>query len=223
MTLFHRINLWNTTVTGQIDNGLYKFKCIKDHRGPYTSSDPEDLGSRYNLLIEWETGEITWEPQSNIIASDPYICAIYVKKHDLLSTAGWKLLKRHARSARRLIRTLKKSKIDKPRHQENINMDEKFQETMHILYNLIFKMAIINERMLLTWKLNKSRNTKYSTIMGKLFMTKIKLEMLPRDTKRSEYIMSLISNSVENSKQDLWQMDILPRNIMKMSFQELSL
>ena len=47
---------------------------------------------------------------SNDIASDPYTCAVYAKKHDLLNTPGWKLLKQHARTARRLIRTLKKSK-----------------------------------------------------------------------------------------------------------------
>ena len=90
--------------------GTKRFKCIKDHKGPYTSSDPEYNGSSYNLLIEWETGEQTWEPLSNIIASDPYTCAVYAKEHDLLNTPGWKLLKRHARTARRLIRTLKKSK-----------------------------------------------------------------------------------------------------------------
>ena len=48
------------------------------------------------------------EPLANVIASDPYTCAIYAKKHDLLNTPGWKLLKRHARTARRLVRTLKK-------------------------------------------------------------------------------------------------------------------
>ena len=53
---------------------------------------------------------MTWEPLSNIIASDPYTCAVYAKKHALLNTPGWRLLKRHARTARRLIRTLKKSK-----------------------------------------------------------------------------------------------------------------
>ena len=90
--------LEDNTDTGQLDNGLYKFKCIKDHRGPYTSSDPEYLGSSYNLLIEWETREMTWEPLSNIIASDPYTCGIY----------------------------------DKPRHEENINMGVKFQETIHM-------------------------------------------------------------------------------------------
>ena len=93
-----------------LEDGLYRFTCIKDHKGPYTSSDPEYNGSSYNLLIEWETGEQTWEPLSNIIASDPYTCAVYAKEHNLLNTPGWKLLKRHARTARRLIRTLKKSK-----------------------------------------------------------------------------------------------------------------
>ena len=102
--------LKDKTDTGPLEDGLYRFKCIKDHKGPYTSSDPEYNGSSYNLLIEWEPGEQTWEPLSNIIASDPYTCAVYAKEHNLLNTPGWKLLKRHAKTARRLIRTLKKSK-----------------------------------------------------------------------------------------------------------------
>ena len=53
---------------------------------------------------------MTWEPLGNIIADDPYSCAVYAKKFDLLITQGWKQLKRHARTAERLIRTLKKSK-----------------------------------------------------------------------------------------------------------------
>ena len=53
---------------------------------------------------------MTWDPLSNIIESDPYTCAVYAKKHDLLNSPGRKLLKRHTRTARRLIRTLKKSK-----------------------------------------------------------------------------------------------------------------
>ena len=67
-------------------------------------------GSSYNLLIGWETGEMTWEPLSYIIASDPYTCAVYAKEHDLLNTPGWKLLKRLVRTASRLATTLKKSK-----------------------------------------------------------------------------------------------------------------
>ena len=65
--------LEDKTNTGPLEDGLYRFKCIKDHKGPYTSSDPEYNGSSYNLLIDWEAGEQTWEPLSNLIASDPYM------------------------------------------------------------------------------------------------------------------------------------------------------
>ena len=85
------------TGTSPLEDGFYRFKCIKDYKGPYTSSDPEYNGSSSNLLIEWETGEQTWEPLSNIIASDPYTWAVYAKKHDLLNTPGWKLSKRHSK------------------------------------------------------------------------------------------------------------------------------
>ena len=51
--------LEDKTDTGPLEDGLYRFKCIKDHKGPYTSSDPEYNGNSYNLLIEWETGEQT--------------------------------------------------------------------------------------------------------------------------------------------------------------------
>ena len=65
--------------TWQHEDALYKFKSIRDHTDPYTSTDPEYLGSSYNLLIEWETGEMTWEPLSNIIANGPYCCAVFAK------------------------------------------------------------------------------------------------------------------------------------------------
>ena len=107
--------LKDKTDTGPLEDRLYRFKCIKDHKGPYTSSDPEYNGSSYNLLIEWETGEQTWEPLSNIIASDPYTSAVYAKEHNLLNTPGWKLLKRLARTARKHIRILKKSKYRQAR------------------------------------------------------------------------------------------------------------
>ena len=113
--------LEDKTDTGPLEDGFYRFKCIKDHKGPYTSSDPEYNGSSYNLLIEWDPGEQTWEPLSNIIASDPYTCAVYAKEHNLLNTPGWKLLKRHARTARRLIRTLKKSKHRQARASRKYN------------------------------------------------------------------------------------------------------
>ena len=49
------------TDTGPLEDGLYRFKCIKDHKGPYTSSYPEYNGS---ILIEWEPGEHVLEMSS---------------------------------------------------------------------------------------------------------------------------------------------------------------
>ena len=56
--------LEDKTDTGPLEDGFYRFKCIKDHKGPYTSSDPEYNGSSYNLLIEWEPGEHVLETSS---------------------------------------------------------------------------------------------------------------------------------------------------------------
>ena len=57
--------LEDKTDTGPLEDGFYRFKCIKDHKGPYTSSDSIHNGSSSNLLIEWETGEQTWETKDN--------------------------------------------------------------------------------------------------------------------------------------------------------------
>ena len=35
--------------------------------------------SKYNVQVEWETGEITFEPLSIIAADDPVTCAAYAK------------------------------------------------------------------------------------------------------------------------------------------------
>ena len=213
--------LEDKTDTGPLEDGLYRFKCIKDHKGPYTPSDPEYNGSSYNLLIEWETGEQTWEPLSNIIASDPYTCAVYAKEHDLLNTPGWKLQKRHARTARRPEPSRNQS-IDKPGPQESINMDGKSPETMHMHYNLIYTMATTNGRKLLIWKLSKSKNIKCSKILERLSMKRTRSPMHQKGTKRSEYTLYLMSNIVENSRLDLLQMDTSPKNPWKLSTQGLS-
>jgi hypothetical protein len=47
-------------------NGFWNFKHIASHDGPFRASDPEYKGSRYNILIEWENGEITSEQSARI-------------------------------------------------------------------------------------------------------------------------------------------------------------
>jgi hypothetical protein len=57
-----------------IDNDteqLYKFRCISAHQGPLRTCDKVCKGSRYSVLVEWETGETTYEPLDLIASDDP--------------------------------------------------------------------------------------------------------------------------------------------------------
>jgi hypothetical protein len=87
-------------------NGFWNFKHIVGHEGPFRASDPEYKGSRYNVLVEWENGEITSEPLDewengeitseplNIFGKDdPVTCAVYACEHRLLEEEGWKRFK----------------------------------------------------------------------------------------------------------------------------------
>ena len=76
---------------------LFRFRDIVAHQGP--------------LEVEWESGEVTYEPLTLISKDDPITCAVYAKKHDLLDTTGWKHPKRYAKTSKRLIRTVKQSRI----------------------------------------------------------------------------------------------------------------
>ena len=92
-------------------DSLFKFRDIVAHQGPLESTDPNNKGSKYNVMVEWESGEVTYEPLTLISKDDPITCAVYAKKHDLLDTTGWKHLKRYAKTSKRLIRAVKQSRI----------------------------------------------------------------------------------------------------------------
>ena len=92
-------------------DSLFKFRDIVAHQGPLESTDPNHKGSKYNVMVEWESGEVTYEPLALISKDDPITCAVYAKKHDLLDTIGWKHLKRYAKTSKSLIRAVKQSRI----------------------------------------------------------------------------------------------------------------
>ena len=53
------------------DSGVWKLRHITAHEGPLQPTHPDYKGSKYNVMIEWDTGEITAEPLSIIAADDP--------------------------------------------------------------------------------------------------------------------------------------------------------
>ena len=72
------------------DQELYKFRAIIGDEGLLKATDPNWKGSKWNFQIEWETGEITFEPLSVIAADDPITCAAYAKEKNLYNLDGWK-------------------------------------------------------------------------------------------------------------------------------------
>jgi hypothetical protein len=47
-------------------------------------------GDKYNVKVEWENGEVSYEPLHTIAADDPVMCAIYARYHGVLDTDGRK-------------------------------------------------------------------------------------------------------------------------------------
>ena len=72
-----------------MDQELFMLRAIIGHQGPLKATDLDWKGSKYIVQVEWETGEITFEPLSGIAVDGPVTCTGYAKQNDLLALAGW--------------------------------------------------------------------------------------------------------------------------------------
>ena len=98
-------------------DGIWKFRKILKHKS-VKPSDPMHMGSRTNVQVEWETGEIDWQPlhrkdKNGVYDTDPVTTAIYARENKLLDTPGWKLpgIKKHAKTHKRMIRAANQAKL----------------------------------------------------------------------------------------------------------------
>ena len=101
-----------------MDQELYRFRAIIGHQGPLLASDQDWKGSKYNVQVEWETGEITFEPLSIIAADDLVTCAAYAKENDFLALEGWHRFRSLAKKDKALARAIKQSKIRQVRRSQ---------------------------------------------------------------------------------------------------------
>ena len=101
-----------------MDQELYRFRVIIGHQSPLLASDPDWKGRKYNVQVEWETGEITFEPLSIIATDDPVTCAAYAIENDLLPLEGWCRFRNLARKDKVLARAIKQSKIRQVRRSQ---------------------------------------------------------------------------------------------------------
>jgi hypothetical protein len=115
-------------------NGLWNFKHIVEHEGPFRTSDPEYKGSRYNVLIDWENGEITCEPLNIFGKDDPVTCTVYACEHRLLEEEGWKRFKGIAKREQKMLRMVNQSRIkatrNAPRYKFGYRIPRNYNEAM---------------------------------------------------------------------------------------------
>ena len=95
----------------EISNDLYKFRALIDHQGPLKPTDLNWKGCKFNVLVELETEEKTYEPLSVLPADDPVTCATYAKENDLLHIDGWKRFRNLAKRDKIIARAVMQSKL----------------------------------------------------------------------------------------------------------------
>ena len=95
----------------EISDDLFKFRALIGHQGPLKPTDPNWKGCKYNVLVDWETGEKTYEPLSVLAADDSVTCSLYAKENDLLHIDGWKRFRNLAKRDKTLTRAIMQSRI----------------------------------------------------------------------------------------------------------------
>ena len=120
----------------QEDVTIWKFRCITAHEGPLLQSHPNWKGSKYNVMVEWETGEITSEPLALIAADDPVTCALYARDNGLLELDGWKRFKSIAKRQKKLLRMANQAKLRSyrtaPKYKYGFEVPRDYQHALQL-------------------------------------------------------------------------------------------
>ena len=113
---------------------VWKFRRITSHQGPLKPGHHDYKGSMYNVMVEWENGEVTTEPLQIIAADDPVTCAIYAKENNLLDLPGWKRFKPIAKCQKKFTRLINQAKLRSynmaPRYKYGFEVPRNYEHAM---------------------------------------------------------------------------------------------
>ena len=128
--------------------GIYwKYRKIIGHQ--HTPVGHKDRnGSKHNVDIEWETGEITTEPLAFVAEDAAVDLALYAKEHDLLENPRWKRFRNLAKTEKKILRLVKQAKLRSFRIAPKFKYGLKFPEIIMRQWSLIEGMVTIIGRML---------------------------------------------------------------------------
>jgi len=109
---------------------MYKLRGIIGHR-----RNPANK-RKWQLLIDWESGEPTWNDFTTTWESDPVTVAMYAKKYNMLDVDGWKRCRRIIRNEKTLARMINQTKLRnfrlKPAYKYGYQVPRSHEEAMWI-------------------------------------------------------------------------------------------
>ena len=118
------------------DTILWKFRRIIRHQGPLKPDDTHYVASHFNVKVEWENGETTYEPLNIIAADDPITCAIYARESRLLEEPSWRQFLCLARCEKHLLQLAKQAKIwsfkSAPQYKFGYLVPHDYNEALHL-------------------------------------------------------------------------------------------
>ena len=82
-----------TNEENKTNDDLYKLRASIGHQGPPKAPDPNLNICKYNVNVEWDTGEKTYEPLPILATDDPVACASYTKGNGISHIDGRKRFK----------------------------------------------------------------------------------------------------------------------------------
>ena len=82
------------------------------------SNHPHYKGCDYNALVEWETGELSWEPlimkdKTGVWDTNPVTVAVFMREHNRIEEFSSILpgLKRYCKTQKRIVRVANQAKL----------------------------------------------------------------------------------------------------------------
>ena len=124
-------------------DGIWKFKNVLKIVGPVRRNSKLYRGSRYSCQVEWETGEITWEPLvtkdgTGIWDSDPVTVAIFARQNGLIDQLAKECpgIRKYCKTQKRIVRLANQAKLrsfrTKPVYMFGVLVPRNYQQAVEI-------------------------------------------------------------------------------------------
>ena len=89
---------------------FYRLVALHNHR-----KNAKAKGG-WQVLVEWASGQRTWNDLSTTFEDDPITVSMYAKKHNLLAEPGWRRCKRYVRNTKSIGRAINQVRLKSHRN-----------------------------------------------------------------------------------------------------------